>query len=186
MYVYIYIYVHLCYTYRLSPLVPACTAPTALRATAAVGRCTPENLGWAQKWPHHIISFHIASHHTILYHYIHITAGQRADPGQAREARVSAEVSFGRGDLSVCPLGVSTGAHGCPIFVWRRVPQASPQGRTLRALLLRGTSVLHWHCHTRPGDWNPCNCNHTLFQHLIRAMPRFMIWCYDMIRYEHL
>ena len=29
--------------------------------------------------------------------------------------RVSAEVTFGRGDLSVCPLGGLTGAHEHPI-----------------------------------------------------------------------
>ena len=57
--------------------------------------------------------------------------------------RVSAAVTFGRGDLSVCPLGVSIGAHGCLISTWRCVPQGSPQGQTLRALLLRVSSMPH-------------------------------------------
>ena len=47
-------------------------------------------------------------------------------PLRLRGLRVSTEVTFGRGDLSVCPLGGFTGAH-----------------ETLRALLLRDTSVLH-------------------------------------------
>ena len=62
-----------------------------------------------------------------------------------RYNRGSAEVTFGRGDLSlsVGPLGGFTGAHECLISKWRGVPQASPQGQTLRALLLGGASVLH-------------------------------------------
>ena len=55
---------------------------------------------------------------------------------------VSTEVTFGRGDLSVCPLRGLTGAHECLVSTWRGVPKGSPQGQTLRALLLRGTSVL--------------------------------------------
>ena len=43
--------------------------------------------------------------------------------------------------LSVCPLGGLTGAHECLISNCRGVPQGSPQGQTLRALLLKGTSV---------------------------------------------
>ena len=58
--------------------------------------------------------------------------------------RVSTEVTFGRGDLSVCPLGGFTGAHAQLISNWRGVPQGYPQGQTLRALLPRGTSVLYW------------------------------------------
>ena len=57
--------------------------------------------------------------------------------------RVSTEVTFGRGDLCVCPLGGFTGAHESLVSSWRGVPQGSPEGHTLRALLLRGTSVLH-------------------------------------------
>ena len=53
------------------------------------------------------------------------------------------EVAFGRGDLSVCPLGVFVGAHAWLVSNWRGVPQGSPQGQTLRALLLRDTSVPH-------------------------------------------
>ena len=50
---------------------------------------------------------------------------------------------LGRGDLSVCPLGGFTGACEYIISAWRGVDLGSPQGQTLRALLLRGTSVLH-------------------------------------------
>ena len=59
------------------------------------------------------------------------------------QSRVSTEVTFGRGDLGVCPLGDCLWAHELLIYNWRGVPQGSPQGQTLRALLLRGTSVLH-------------------------------------------
>ena len=59
-------------------------------------------------------------------------------------SRLSTEVTFGRGDLSVCPLEGFPGAHESLISNWRGVPQGSPQGQTLRALLLRGTSALHW------------------------------------------
>ena len=58
--------------------------------------------------------------------------------------RVSTEVTFGRGDLGVCPLGCFTGAQDYLVSNWRGVPQGSPQGQTLRALLLRGTSVPPW------------------------------------------
>ena len=58
-------------------------------------------------------------------------------------SRVSTEVTFGRGDLSVCPLGVFIGAQECLVSNWRGVPQGSPQGQPLSALLPRGTSVLH-------------------------------------------
>ena len=44
---------------------------------------------------------------------------------------------------SVCPLGGFTGARESLISNGRGVPQGCPQGQTLRALLLRGTSVLH-------------------------------------------
>ena len=47
--------------------------------------------------------------------------------------RVSTEVTFGRGDLSVCPLGGFTGAQECLVSDWRGVPQGSPEGQTLRA-----------------------------------------------------
>ena len=57
--------------------------------------------------------------------------------------RVSTKVTFGRGDLSICPLGGFTGAQEHLISNWRGVPQGCPQGQTLRALLLRGTFVLH-------------------------------------------
>ena len=57
---------------------------------------------------------------------------------------ISTEVTFGRGDLSVCPLGGFPGAHEYLLSNRRVVPQGAPQGRTLRALLRRGTSVLHW------------------------------------------
>ena len=52
--------------------------------------------------------------------------------------RVSTEVTLGRGDLSVRHLEGFTGARECVISTWRSVPQGSPQGQTLRALLLRG------------------------------------------------
>ena len=52
--------------------------------------------------------------------------------------RVSTEVTFGRGDLSVSPLGGFTGAQK-GFFL---LGEGSPQRQTLRALLLRGTSVL--------------------------------------------
>ena len=54
----------------------------------------------------------------------------------------SAVVTFGRGDLSVCSRGGFLGAQEYIISNWRGVPQGSPQGQTLRAPLLRGTSVL--------------------------------------------
>ena len=58
--------------------------------------------------------------------------------------RVGTEVvTFGRGGLSVCPLGGFAGAHEWFLFNWKGVPQRAPQGQSLRALLLRGTSVLH-------------------------------------------
>ena len=48
--------------------------------------------------------------------------------------RVSAEVAtFGRGDLSVCPLGISIGAQECLLSNWRGVPPGSSQRQTLRA-----------------------------------------------------
>ena len=56
-------------------------------------------------------------------------------------SRVSKEVTFDRGDLSVCPLRGFTGACEHLISNWRGVPQGPPQGQTL--LLLRGTSALH-------------------------------------------
>ena len=52
--------------------------------------------------------------------------------------RLSTEVTFGRGDLSVCPLGGFTGDREQPISERRGVPLGSPQGQTLRVLLLRG------------------------------------------------
>ena len=55
----------------------------------------------------------------------------------------STSVTFGRGDLGVCPLGGFPGAHESLVSNWRGVPQGSPQGQTLRALLLRCTSVPH-------------------------------------------
>ena len=64
---------------------------------------------------------------------------EEAGPGQSGKHRIT----FGRGDLGVCPLGGSTGARECLVSNWRGVPQGSPQGQTLRALLLRGTSILH-------------------------------------------
>jgi len=54
---------------------------------------------------------------------------------------VSAQGTFGQGDLSVCPLGGFTGVHELFISGWRGVPQGSPQEQTLRAHLLRGTSA---------------------------------------------
>ena len=53
--------------------------------------------------------------------------------------RVNTEVTFGRGHLSVCPLGGFTGAQEWFVSDWRGVPLGSPQGQTLWALLLRGT-----------------------------------------------
>ena len=45
--------------------------------------------------------------------------------------------------LAFVPSWAFTGAHACFISNWRGVPQGSPQGQTPRALLLRGTAVLH-------------------------------------------
>ena len=39
--------------------------------------------------------------------------------------RVSAEATFGRGDLSVCPLGGFPGAHAHLTSNWRGVPKGS-------------------------------------------------------------
>ena len=52
------------------------------------------------------------------------------------EFRRNTEATFGRGDLSVCPLGGFIGAQECHVSNWKGVPQGSPQRRTLRALLL--------------------------------------------------
>ena len=46
--------------------------------------------------------------------------------------------------LSVCPPRGFAGAQECLISSWRGVPQGSLQGQAPRALLLGGTSVLHW------------------------------------------
>ena len=80
------------------------------------------------------------------------TAGWRLRPGPAPVCcarwapsdvcRVSTGVTFDRGYLSACPLEGFTGAHAYIISNWRGVPQGCPQGQTLRALLLRGTSAL--------------------------------------------
>ena len=69
--------------------------------------------------------------------------------------RVSTEVTFGRSDLSASPLQGLTGAHEHLISNWRDVPQGSPQGQALRALLLRGTSVLHWQIRDRRFYFSP-------------------------------
>ena len=53
-----------------------------------------------------------------------------------RVTRVSTEVTFCRGDLSVCPSEAFAGAHEWFISKRKSVPQGSPQGQTLRALLL--------------------------------------------------
>ena len=53
----------------------------------------------------------------------------------------STGVTFGLGDLGVCPLGGFAGAREC--LIGGVSPQGSPQGQTRRAPLLRGTSVLH-------------------------------------------
>ena len=50
---------------------------------------------------------------------------------------------FGRGDLSVCPHQGFAGAQEQTYFQLKECPQGSPQGQTLGAPLLRGTSVLH-------------------------------------------
>ena len=57
--------------------------------------------------------------------------------------RVSTDVTFGRGDLSVCPLGGFIGALEHLISTWRGIPQGSPQGQPLRALLLSSTCAPH-------------------------------------------
>ena len=51
-------------------------------------------------------------------------------------------MTFGRGDLSARPLGGFMGDREWFVSNWRGVPQGYPQGQTLKALLLRGTSVL--------------------------------------------
>ena len=45
-----------------------------------------------------------------------------------REMGVRTEVTFDRGDLRVCPLGVSIGAQEYITSNWRGVPQGSRQG----------------------------------------------------------
>ena len=45
--------------------------------------------------------------------------------GAVPVCRASTEVTFGRGDLSVCPLGGFTGAQEHLISTWRGVPQGS-------------------------------------------------------------
>ena len=57
----------------------------------------------------------------------------RSDSAQKVACRVGTELTFGRGDLSVCPLGGLIGARECFVSNWRGVPQGSPQGQTLRA-----------------------------------------------------
>ena len=81
-------------------------------------------------------------------HVLALLLGRHRDaeaPGGPRLGafRVSSEVTFGRGDLSVCPLGGLIGAQECLVSNLRAVPQGSPQGQTLRALLLRGSCVPH-------------------------------------------
>ena len=63
------------------------------------------------------------------------TSVHRNISGLVVEHRVSTEVTFGRGDLSVCPLRGFTGAQECLTFNRRVVPQGSPQGQTLKASL---------------------------------------------------
>ena len=65
----------------------------------------------------------------------------------------STEGTFGRGDLCVCPLGGLVGAPGRLVSHWSGVPKLSPQGQTLRAPLLRGTSVPHWPCADAGMQW---------------------------------
>ena len=55
----------------------------------------------------------------------------------ARDRAASTEVTFGRGDLSVCPLGGFVGAPEWFISNRRGVPQACPQGQALRALCVK-------------------------------------------------
>ena len=101
---------------------------------------------------------HIIYIYIYIYIYIHPLRGQCAlggarcayRPGPPNEARrrmlrggpgrVSTEVAFGRGDLSVCPLGQGPGSI---LFLIGGVSPRGPHRETLRALLHRGTSVLH-------------------------------------------
>ena len=80
-------------------------------------------------------------------------------------SRVSTEATFGRGDLSVCPLGGFIGAQECFISNWRSVPQGSPREQTLRALLLKG----HFQCFIGSAslDAGECVC---LVDALVRAL----------------
>ena len=78
-------------------------------------------------------------------HWLSLLQRIRAFPPLSCDFRVSTEVTFGRGDLSVCPLGGFTWGQRNVLFLTGGVsPQGSPQGQTLRAPLLRGASVLHW------------------------------------------
>ena len=53
----------------------------------------------------------------------HLRAARGASASSERSAaQVSTEVTFGRGDLSVCPIRVFTRAHGCLVSDWRGVP----------------------------------------------------------------
>ena len=78
-----------------------------------------------------------------------VAAGWSDNPHQqvvprSRIPRTTSHFSyFGRGDLSVCPLGGFTGAHESFTSNRRGVPRGSRQGQALRALLLGGTSVPH-------------------------------------------
>ena len=88
--------------------------------------------------------------------FVHLLFYQTKGTGGAskvmRQFLCSTEVTSGLGDLCVCYLGGCTRAHEHFVSHWRGVSQGSPQGQTLRALLLRGTSVLHW---IREPRWAP-------------------------------
>ena len=79
------------------------------------------------------IQTHIYIH---IYIYIHICVCVCIilEIRHTSPLRESTEVTFGRGDLSFCPLGGLTGAPEWRISDWRGVPQGSPWGQTLVAL----------------------------------------------------
>ena len=55
-----------------------------------------------------------------------------------RYCRVRTEVTFGRSDLSACPLGGFTGAHECLISYWRGCPPGVPTGTNTKGTSAQG------------------------------------------------
>ena len=87
-----------------------------------------------------------------IYIYIHTSqAAARRARGAPAQPLAALPEGLGQaqkrplaeGTSVFCPLGGFMGAQEYLSSSWRGVPQGSPQGQTLRALLLRGTSVPH-------------------------------------------